>query len=184
MHRSLINQLENPIEYSDGKFVYDGILKDGESASFDVIFDTTKIGEFENTVVAGSNSTDNVTSTNTTTVKGNATDDNDDPDNSSSHDDDDLPEEDDVHNNSTNPEDDDVPEEDDVPDEDTTNPEDETEADDVEGSNMAPLDPEVLDEFSDAKSDAAGSKLATGNPIFALLMVLITMAGVARRSKK
>ncbi len=50
------------------KWSYSGILKAGESANFTVLFNTTKIGDFNNTIIGGSNTTNNTTSTNNTTV--------------------------------------------------------------------------------------------------------------------
>ena len=50
------------------KFVLDGILAKGASASFNVIFNTTVRGNFTNVVVASSNVTENKTANNNTTV--------------------------------------------------------------------------------------------------------------------
>ncbi|WP_297980921.1 right-handed parallel beta-helix repeat-containing protein [uncultured Methanobrevibacter sp.] len=50
------------------KWIYDGVLEPGQSVNFTVVFDTTQEGVFNNTVVAGSSETSNVTATNSTTV--------------------------------------------------------------------------------------------------------------------
>jgi len=189
VYSGYVNMTGSGWKHSNGKFVYDGILKVGESASFDVIFDTTKTGKFNNTVVAGSSSTDNVTSTNTTKVIDDATEDDDNPGNSSSSDDDDLPDEDDSHGNSTVPGDDGVPEdEESVPEDDTSNPEDESdesEADDEDNNPTEEVSGNLSeDESFQNKSNVENNMRATGNPIFALLLVLLTMAGVARRYRK
>ena len=41
-------------------FYYNGILRVGESANFTIVFNTTRVGNFTNVVVAGSNLTDNM----------------------------------------------------------------------------------------------------------------------------
>ncbi|WP_458456535.1 right-handed parallel beta-helix repeat-containing protein, partial [Methanobrevibacter sp.] len=51
-----------------GKFLYKGMLRPGENASFIVIFDTFKKGNFTNVVVASNNKTTNKTANNTTEV--------------------------------------------------------------------------------------------------------------------
>ena len=51
-----------------GEFIYTGILKPGDNASFIVIFDTLKKGNFTNVVVGSSNKTTNKTTNNTTEV--------------------------------------------------------------------------------------------------------------------
>lgn len=50
------------------KFIYNDILKVGQSASFNITFDTVEAGNFTNVVVSGSNVTDNKTTNNTTKV--------------------------------------------------------------------------------------------------------------------
>jgi hypothetical protein len=59
----------------EGKHVFtlDGLLEIDDSASFRVIFDTIKAGNFTNTVIAGFNDTVVSNSTNTTEVIGNDT---------------------------------------------------------------------------------------------------------------
>ena len=49
-----------------GEFIYSGILKPGDNASFIVIFDTLKKGNLTNVVVASNNKTTNKTANNTT----------------------------------------------------------------------------------------------------------------------
>ena len=49
-------------------FTYNGILKAGDSSSFNIIFDTVKNGNFTNVVIAGSDLTDNKTTNNITVV--------------------------------------------------------------------------------------------------------------------
>ena len=49
-------------------FVYDGVLKANESASFDIVFDALAAGNWTNIVTASSNVTGNRTAENTTTV--------------------------------------------------------------------------------------------------------------------
>ena len=49
-----------------GEFIYSGILKPGDKASFIVIFDTLKKGNLTNVVVASNNKTTNKTANNTT----------------------------------------------------------------------------------------------------------------------
>ena len=50
-------------------FWYNGVLVPGASASFTIVFNTSVNGTFVNCVVAGSNGTENKTSSNSTTVK-------------------------------------------------------------------------------------------------------------------
>ena len=57
----------------DSTFFFNGVLNPGESAEFTIFFIATKVGELVNTVVAGSNATDNVTAKNTTVVIENKT---------------------------------------------------------------------------------------------------------------
>ncbi|MBQ8017368.1 MAG: hypothetical protein IJ258_04595 [Methanobrevibacter sp.] len=54
-------------------FKYSGELNPGESASFTVFFNTTRVGEFTNSVIAGSNVTNNETTQNNTVVLENHT---------------------------------------------------------------------------------------------------------------
>ncbi|MBP3791667.1 MAG: hypothetical protein ILA26_06525 [Methanobrevibacter sp.] len=54
-------------------FYFDGVLNPGESCEFTVFFKTTKVGDFINTVIAGSNFTDNETTHNKTKVIENKT---------------------------------------------------------------------------------------------------------------
>ena len=58
------------------RFIYNGILTSGESANFTVYFNTTRTGNFTNTIVAGSNEINNITSKNTTEVINNNTNNN------------------------------------------------------------------------------------------------------------
>ena len=185
VYDSYANRTGSGWKYSNGKFFYQGILKVGESASFDVIFNTTKTGLFNNTVVAGSNSTDNVTATNKTTVIANVTDDSDDNKTSGGKDKD-------------------------LEDDEVTNPKKPTGGSDEEETTTDPTKPtgsnaEVSSEDdpstgsasddemevgvnegkkSVTKSSAISNELTTGNPILALLMVLISIVGVVRYSKK
>lgn len=50
------------------KFIYKKVLGVGESANFTIFFKTTKVGNFTNVIMAGSNETDNTTVENTTQV--------------------------------------------------------------------------------------------------------------------
>ncbi|MGN1363372.1 MAG: hypothetical protein ACI4VU_06695 [Methanobrevibacter sp.] len=56
---------------NENKFTYNGILAHGESTNFTVYFNTTKIGNYTNTIVAGSNEVNNITVKNTTEVTNN-----------------------------------------------------------------------------------------------------------------
>ncbi|OWT33602.1 hypothetical protein BGI41_01580 [Methanobrevibacter sp. 87.7] len=53
---------------SGNKFIYKKVLGVGESANFTVFFKTTKVGNFTNIIMAGSNETGNTTVNNTTRV--------------------------------------------------------------------------------------------------------------------
>ena len=57
----------------DDTFFFSGVLNPGESSEFTIFFIATKVGELVNTVIAGSNATDNVTAKNTTVVIENKT---------------------------------------------------------------------------------------------------------------
>ena len=158
-------------EDSKHTFYLDGVLGVGESRSFYVIFNTTEVGNFTNTVTAGfSNKT--VNSTNTTEVinetdvpKDNTTDD-DTPEDDTPEDEvpEDTPEDD-------TPEDDDIPTSEDRPDVKFDDPKDIKRNPDVKKYSKHPKNVE-------AKLDST----ATGNPVFALLAVLIAI-GISRRKK-
>ena len=127
-----------------------GDLEAGKSASFIVIFKTTKVGELVNNVTAGFMDFTMANSTNTTNVT-NVTETNNETNDTNETNETDVPEDDDII------EDDDTPEEeDDVPDEKVVVP-----------------DKKV--------SKAHISKTATGNPLFALVLMILTLVFVPRR---
>ncbi|MGN1362110.1 MAG: hypothetical protein ACI4VU_00105 [Methanobrevibacter sp.] len=54
--------------YNNGKWIYNGSLNENETIYLTIIFNTTKLGNFTNFAIIGSNQTDNKTVNNTTTV--------------------------------------------------------------------------------------------------------------------
>ena len=137
-------------------------LEPGKSASFIVIFKTTKVGELVNNVTAGFMDFTMANSTNTTNVT-NVTETNNETNDTNETNETDVPEDEDII------EDDDTPEdEDDVPDDET--PEEE---DDVPDEKVVVPDKKV--------SKAHISKTATGNPLFALVLMILTLVFVPRR---
>ena len=144
----------------DGKdtWNYDGELEVGESASIEIIFVASTAGEKVNTAIAGNNITnDTVNSTNTTNVTEVPEENttNDTNDTDDVSEDDDVPEDDDVS------EDDDVPEDDNVPEEDI---------------------PEDVPKETPKKTVKVAN--ATGNPLFALVIVLSILGFVPLRRRK
>ena len=141
-------------------------LEPGKSASFIVIFKTTKVGELVNNVTAGFMDFTMANSTNTTNVT-NVTENNNETNDTNETNETDVPEDEDII------EDDDTPEEeDDVPDDET--PEEE---DDVPDEKVVVPDKKVNKNVSKAHI----SKTATGNPLFALVLMILTLVFVPRR---
>lgn len=70
---SKVGTWKHSLEGGKHKFTLDGLLEIDDSASFRVIFKTTRTGNFSNTVTAGFNDTVVSNSTNTTEVSGNNT---------------------------------------------------------------------------------------------------------------